>query len=271
MTRSRRTHLPVVLTILAVVAVACSSGGSGSSSSSGSTPPKAATPFEGTQWVLKDAGTLTKGAGDVTVSARFQDGTVSGDSGCNTYRTSYTVSGSSVDINDNIATTQIACPPLPTAVERAYLAAFAQVTEFAVKGSVLTLSTSDNKVQLVYEASGGESAIAGKWEVTGFYTGTAITSPVVGSKLTADFAKGQVSGDGGCNTFSGGYTLNGSSIKIGPLAATQRACLENDISTQEQQYLAALELAATYTVTGARLDLQRADGGIAVTFVKAGS
>ena len=126
-------------------------------------------------------------------------------------------------------------------------------------------------MKLVYEASGGESALAGKWEVTGFYTGTAITSPVVGSKLTADFAKGQVSGNGGCNTFSGSYTLNGNSIKIGPLAATQRACLEDDITTQEQQYLAALELADTFTVTGARLDLQRADGGIAVTFVKAGS
>jgi heat shock protein HslJ len=260
----------VLLTVLAVVAVACSSGGSDSSSSSDSSPSNAATPFEGTQWVLRDAGTLADGGASVTVSARFEDGTVSGDSGCNTYTTGYTISGSTVAIGDNIATTQIACPPLPTAVERAYLGAFAQVTKYVVKGSLLTLSSDDNRVRLAYEASGGESAISGSWVATGFYTGTAISSPVVGSKLTADFADGAVSGDGGCNRFNGSYTLNGDSIKIGPLAATQRACTDAGIGTQEQQYLAALELASTYAVTGAQLELQRADGGIAVTFTKAG-
>jgi heat shock protein HslJ len=61
-----------------------------------------------------------------------------------------------------------------------------------------------------------------------------------------------------------------SSISIGPLASTLRACADPALDTQEQQYLAALQLAASFQAAGNRLDLMRADGGIAVSFVAAG-
>ena len=47
--------------------------------------------------------------------------------------------------------------------------------------------------------------------------------------------------------------------------ATLRACADPAIGTQEQQYLAALELAKTYQVTGNQLTLFRDGGTIAVT------
>ena len=84
--------------------------------------------------------------------------------------------------------------------------------------------------------------------------------------LTADFAATRVSGSAGCNNFSGPYQVDGSSIKIGPLASTLLACPTPELDTQEHLYRAALELAATYKLTGTKLDLFRKDGGIAVSF-----
>ena len=83
--------------------------------------------------------------------------------------------------------------------------------------------------------------------------------------VTALFDGTTVSGESGCNTFGGPYTVNGTSIRIGPLNSTLRACADDALNTQEAQYLMALELAASFQVKGNRLDLLRADGGIAVT------
>jgi heat shock protein HslJ len=134
-------------------------------------------------------------------------------------------------------------------------------------GRTLTLSGSGNPL-LVYEASNGAEAIIAKWTATSYYTGSAVQSVATGSTLTADFDGEQVTGNGGCNTFGGPYELGASTIKIGPFRSTLKACADPALTTQEQQYLAALELATTYEVTGARLELFRADGGITVTFEK---
>jgi heat shock protein HslJ len=191
---------------------------------------------------------------------------MTGDSGCNTYRASYTTSGSKLSIGPDIASTQMACPPLPTAVETAYLGRLTKVARYAISASTLTLAGSDGTVLLTFRAAPGASALTGKWTATGYYTGTAVQSITTSSTVTAEFAADQISGNGGCNTFSGPFATRGETIKIGPLRSTLTACPSAELGTQEQQYLAALELARTYTVTGSRLDLFRADGGFAVTF-----
>jgi heat shock protein HslJ/membrane-bound inhibitor of C-type lysozyme len=51
---------------------------------------------------------------------------------------------------------------------------------------------------------------------------------------------GRVSGSGGCNQFSGGYSLNEGELKIGDnLAVTRKACAES-LMDQEQRYLGLL-------------------------------
>ena len=65
--------------------------------------------------------------------------------------------------------------------------------------------------------------------------------------LTLEFADARVSGNGGCNTFDGGYRVRGvDRIHIGPLAATLRACADSALNDQETRYLAALQLADAY-------------------------
>jgi heat shock protein HslJ len=109
--------------------------------------------------------------------------------------------------------------------------------------------------------------LRGTWDVTSFFTGDAISSPPAGSSQTLTFGSARVSGNGGCNTFSGAYQLSGADgIGIGPLAQTQRGC---PYGNAEQQYVAALGLATTYQVTGHRLTLFRDGGTIAATFERA--
>jgi putative lipoprotein len=78
-----------------------------------------------------------------------------------------------------------------------------------------------------------------------------------------------VSGDTGCNRFSGSYTVDGQNITIGPLASTRAACPDEELQQQETDFLAALELATTFQVTGDRLDLFREGGTYAATLERA--
>jgi putative lipoprotein len=122
----------------------------------------------------------------------------------------------------------------------------------------------------VYRASIGEQALRGTWDVTGLYTGAAISSPITGSTVTLEFDGATASGNSGCNTFTGPFQVSGTDrITLGPFASTLVACADPAIGAQEQQYLTALGLARVYEVTGEQLTLFRDGGTIAVTAQRA--
>jgi heat shock protein HslJ len=262
--------------VLAVTAAACSDDGSGGGGGNGhggadgggSSGSGSAAPLTGTNWVLSpetDLGVTLEG---VTVSARFDRTEVSGEGGCNTYRAPYTLDGSSMRIGPDIATTLIGCDGPEASVERVYLRRLPQVRSYVIVRSRLTLRDDDGDPLLVYEASGVEH-LDGEWIVTGYYTGDAVQSPLAGTELTAAFDGAQVSGTTGCNSFGGSVETSADDIAIGPLTQTLIGCPSAAIQQQETDYLAALELASTFLVTGDRLELFRADGGFAVTFIRA--
>jgi heat shock protein HslJ len=258
----RRSGLFVSFVLLAVVVTGTGMGAATTQNSR----------LRGTNWVLTDRVSLGTPLNDVAVNAVFGAKRVEGTSGCNGYSSSYTTNGSRMTIVNDGVSTQIACGGAADKVEKRYRTALTRVGRWRISGATLTLSTRAGRRLLVYRASQGEQAVRGSWNVTSFYTGSAISSPVVGSTLTLELAKGQASGNGGCNTFSGPYKLSGTAdITIGPLASTLRSCGDEALDTQEQQYLAALQLAETYQATGKQLTLFRADGFIAVTLQRASS
>jgi heat shock protein HslJ len=71
---------------------------------------------------------------------------------------------------------------------------------------------------------------------------------------TLTLEDGTASGFGGCNTFTGGYELDGESITIGPLAATLMAC-EDAKSAVEAAYMPALEAADAWAIEDGELVL----------------
>lgn len=81
-----------------------------------------------------------------------------------------------------------------------------------------------------------------------------------GTEITATFAGGTVSGSAGCNDYGTAYTLDGTSLDFGDIAATEKACLTPEgVMDQEQRYLGALEDVTDYRISGTLLWLWTKD------------
>jgi heat shock protein HslJ len=98
------------------------------------------------------------------------------------------------------------------------------------------------------------SLINTRWVLISYGKPGSETTVQAGSTLTLEFGEaGQIGGSGGCNTYGSTYAIKGSAIKFGPVNATQKACADNNLMLQEQQYFQALTQAATFNVTGDRM------------------
>lgn len=75
-----------------------------------------------------------------------------------------------------------------------------------------------------------------------------------GVALSATFDAGKVSGSGGCNRYTGAYTVNGDKLDITGVASTQIAC-QPPLDTVERSYLAALDAATGWAIDGNQLVL----------------
>jgi heat shock protein HslJ len=86
--------------------------------------------------------------------------------------------------------------------------------------------------------------------------------------LTLDAAAQQVSGTGGCNRFSGSYTLDGAALSFGPLAGTRMMCPEG--MDLELGFLDALARTRSFSVGGEALELYDDEGGLVARLESAG-
>jgi heat shock protein HslJ len=85
------------------------------------------------------------------------------------------------------------------------------------------------------------------------------------TEITALFEEDRVSGSAGCNGYSGQYTTEGENITIGGVITTLMFCGE-DVSGQESQYLANLEKAAAYNVSGNLLKIYDSNQTLLLTY-----
>ena len=81
--------------------------------------------------------------------------------------------------------------------------------------------------------------------------------------LRLDAADARATGNGGCNRFSGSYTLDGTSLSFGPLAMTRRACLEEALNRQETAFGQALSDTRAWRLAGDTLVLAGGAGDLA--------
>ena len=85
--------------------------------------------------------------------------------------------------------------------------------------------------------------------------------------VTATFAEnGLLTGISGCNNYSAGYIIDGDTIAIEPPATTRKACSDARMMLEEE-YLAALTAAATFSVDGATLTLFDGDDAEVATLL----
>ena len=230
--------------------------------------PAPSAALTGTQWALATGDLGIDGADGVTSWIRFDGAQVVGNDGCNQFTGGYTAHGSELDIGP-LAGTRKACPGAAGEVAARVTSALDRVAAYEIAGKTLRLHSAAGDELLAYRAT--VPSPEGRWEAVSVLYDDAIRSVIIDTSLTADFAgDGHVSGSGGCNSFSGSYEASGSKLRIGPLAATQRACAESDRNEQEQGYFAALESARSFEQIGDQLTLLNAKGQMAVTFARTG-
>jgi len=246
--RYRLIQSACLLTLTAVVAAACNTPNANRNSG-----------LPNTEWLLATlAGAPVASGTNVTLG--FGLAQASGFGGCNQFTTSYITDGSHGLMFGDIAATRMACDPASNAFESTYYENLAKVARFALAGGNLTLLDRANSIVLTYGPA-PQATVEGPWNVTAVNNGqSAVSSVPTGVSGAMSFlASGTIEGFGGCNDFSGAYTVKGDTITIGPLMTTRKACGE-PADTFEMQFLAALQKSTKWSVSGANLDL-RDDSG----------
>ncbi|MFL5709357.1 MAG: META domain-containing protein [Chloroflexota bacterium] len=115
-------------------------------------------------------------------------------------------------------------------------------------------------------ATAGSGLEGTLWRLTGYLgpDGNAVEVPEAIS-ASATFADATVSGNAGCNDYTGGYTVDGDKLTIGPLASTRKACGPAQ-SALETVFLTALGRVATFTASPTELQLKTAEGKVGLSF-----
>jgi heat shock protein HslJ len=190
------------------------------------------------------------GASDVLRSPTLtieDDQRVGGWTGCNAWTATFQLDGAALSLGP-IASTRTACPEAASSLEQAYLADLEMVASWAVGADTsdpslerLLLSDANGDVILIYIPT-PPSPVLGSWRVTAYRDSSgAVVPPIAGSDPTAAFdAQGRVSGSTGCNSYEAAYVVDGQELAVGTIASTLVACVDPVVTTQEQDFLAAL-------------------------------
>ena len=108
------------------------------------------------------------------------------------------------------------------------------------------------------EPSGPEALEGRSWVLTQFVAEDGSTQ-IVDVGVDAEFDGSTISGVSGCNQYNATYEASGNEISFGPIAGTQMACPEPQMSV-ETRYLQLLESAATFEVEGRAMSMADGEG-----------
>ncbi|MCY7417722.1 MAG: META domain-containing protein [Chloroflexi bacterium] len=241
--------------------------------SAGPSEQPMATPLEGTTWLLTNArlsGAYGSIPADVSATLVLNDGRAGGSGGCNQWFADYTLDGDSLTFGI-VGSTMMFCDGDRGTIETFYLADLRAVAVWAIDGSTLTLSASDGQPVLAFTVQPVPSLV-GSWVVTGYNNGADAVVGSDGDVVTLTFDATSVSGNAGCNGFSGTWTLDGDTLAISPLMSTRMACEPTEIMTREAAVMAALEASTVIrSEADGSISLLDASGAVQLTLVAGGT
>ncbi|MGD2078547.1 MAG: META domain-containing protein [Chloroflexota bacterium] len=98
---------------------------------------------------------------------------------------------------------------------------------------------------------------------------TGYRTPIPGTQITARFEpNGDLSGNGGCNTYSGGFTAFDRVLRVSNLAQTGALCGDpQGADQQEATYISLLQQAARFQVTAGQLSVFDSAGNRILTYI----
>ncbi|UCD98646.1 MAG: META domain-containing protein [Chloroflexota bacterium] len=230
--------------------------------------PTSAVDFEAKDWILNSyrdqAGELVKPLANTYTSARFEDGEVIGNAGCNSYFGGYQGDAEYLSVSQ-LGMTEMFCvsPEGLMDQEMAFLALLGSAASYKVEGNQLFISDESDEIVLVFDISEPKALPGSLWKVVMYNNGKdAVVSVILDTEINAFFGEdGRLTGYAGCNNYSAEYKTDGENLTIGPAISTRMACSEPEgIMDQESAYLAALELVTTYRYENDRLILLDSEG-----------
>ncbi|MFN2138146.1 MAG: META domain-containing protein [Candidatus Promineifilaceae bacterium] len=135
--------------------------------------------------------------------------------------------------------------------------------------------SSDTAVAQVGEEPG---LLRGEWILQSITVEKDVTEPILaGTAPTAIFAlddslsTGNVSGNGGCNDYSGTVALSGNEIDISEIVRAEQQCTNPPgVMDQEQRFVSALSVAESYSVAEDRLQIVYNNGNSVLHLVRQG-
>jgi heat shock protein HslJ len=185
---------------------------------------------------------------------------------CNSGSGTYLIAGSRIAIQPGPMTLAECGPQSQGDV---FLSDLGQAVSYAVSGDQLVLNTRGGAASMSFSRMPPPALTGVQWQVTGINNGRgAVMSVLAETQVTATFADdGMVTGSTGCNGFQASYTADDSSLSVGPIITTRRACASEAANTQEQAFLTALAAASTYEFSGQQLKVHDADGATQLSLV----
>jgi heat shock protein HslJ len=117
--------------------------------------------------------------------------------------------------------------------------------------------------------SGNASAsLAGTWKLTSYGSPANLTAAAPNVDASVIFGPdGKVTGNVGCNGFSGDYKVDSNKVAFGSIASTLMACAD-PIAQQEGVVFNVFTNTASFKIDGNTLTVTSADGKSAVVFEK---
>jgi heat shock protein HslJ len=117
-------------------------------------------------------------------------------------------------------------------------------------------------------AGGTSASINGKWKLVSHGPASKQTPAAPQVDTTIEFkSDGTLSGNVGCNNFSGNFKAKGDSLTFGPVASTMMFC-EGPVGDQELTTVAVLQTSAKFVLDGDKLTITSADGKSVIVLEK---
>ncbi len=200
-------------------------------------------------------------APDTRVVLTFDRERVGASAGCNALDGDFEVDDS-VLVVDKVTQTEIGCSPELADQDRWLAELLTSRPTLSRAGPTITLTTAAVTVRLTdQEVADPDRPLEGTvWTVVSTIVGDGASQAPPGGSIVFD--GGTVEVELGCNTGTGAYTLEGSTITFGELTATAKTCDDAGVMALETAMTDVLRGDVTFHITASRLDLTGPAGGL---------
>ena len=208
--------------------------------------------IEGPTWRLTALRGLDAKAlrvGEEPVTARFQEGRVSGFSGCNRFFGGYTLDGDRIVIGQ-LAGSMMMCPEASMTLEHALTGSLAGTFQYAIAGKTLTLRSGTEPV-LTFEADA--SAVSRRRYVEGHrlqQRSQRSRQPVDGNHAVAHLQRRRRHGNRRLQYVPRDVHRRARHHQRRPCGGDAAACVGDGVAEQEAEFLSALQSATVWTLDG---------------------